>query len=84
MPKSRFACHPDELQAVLSETKEGSLWFVGFANAEILCGVYPERTAGILRFAQNDKRGARNGERRAQNDGVQTFFSSLLGRHFPT
>ncbi len=46
-----------------------------FANAGMLCGVYPERTMKeILRFAQNDKR-------RAQRGIPKTVFNKLLGEN---
>ncbi|HEV2416690.1 MAG TPA: hypothetical protein VGX94_02700, partial [Terriglobia bacterium] len=47
------------------------LFLVENKQKQILRGVYPERNAGILRFAQNDKR-------RAQNDIAQRFFNKLL------
>jgi hypothetical protein len=40
--KNRQWCHPEEPQAVLSETKEGPLQLPDSTNAE------------VLRFAQND------------------------------
>ena len=40
--------------------------FMEKTTAETLPGVYPERTAEILRFAQNDRR-------RAQGDRSSTF-----------
>jgi len=40
--KNSSKCHPEEPQAVLSETKEGSLYLLDSTNT------------GILRYAQND------------------------------
>jgi hypothetical protein len=46
--KQSTACHP--------ERGEGSLQLCSPQTAGMFRGVYPERTAEILRFAQNDKR----------------------------
>ena len=57
------------MHVVLSAAKDPGICFQ--ANAELLRGVYPERTAEVLRFAQDDMR-------RAQHDKIG-FFSDLLG-----
>ncbi len=44
----------------------------GTNQSEVPRGVYPERTAEILRFAQNDRQRAQNDKRRARDD---TAFS---------
>jgi hypothetical protein len=56
--KNPWDCHPEEPQAVLSEAKEGSPWFV------------ETTTAGILRFAQNDR--------------LEAFFRSLSSAGSPS
>jgi hypothetical protein len=66
---------------ILSEAKNlrSCFWFKYFRRtAEMLRGVYPERTAGILRFAQNDKR-------RAQHDRFPIFshFHSTIHDFLP-
>jgi hypothetical protein len=41
--KNRQSCHPEEPQAVLSETKIGPLHLPDSTNAGVLRAVYPER-----------------------------------------
>jgi len=49
------------------------------SQSEIPRGVYPERTAGILRFAQNDTRRARNDKPGDSNATPVVWTSALTG-----
>ena len=79
MKKPRL-CHPEEPQAVLSETKEGSLQLIdaqlpGFFAEFILS----EKSRFFASLRMTERR-TQNDTRRAQNDSAKRFFISLLGR----
>jgi hypothetical protein len=70
MPGTREAVilrSPDSLH----RDDEGSRYLHDASNTGILRGVHPERTAEVLRSAQDDRR-------RAQNDSFRAFLSSLI------
>ena len=75
MLKNLADCHPEEPQAVLSETKEGSLHVLDSTNAGILRKVYPARNV------KDPSASPREDSERAQNDTPRGFFRNLLSRH---
>ena len=59
----------------MNRDDEGSRHLLEIADAAMLRAVCPDRTAGILRFAQDDKQRTQTDGERAQHDMPKTLFN---------